>query len=403
MANVIDSQFIIRDSDIQNSTVFDDLHQYTIKSGYKSTTFLNSPSTSTYSKSYYSIKPGDTYSLKVINVGYLRYNPDKYGAYCSGCSKKYGKNHGDSHDVDIYDLEYRDSSGRLIKSEHNVGRLGNPGTTKFECGNDNTIKAYGNAKTSDGKIIKREHKDYTCCKSQNDDSKWCYTYDFDSNYAIRDGVKKKISDWNIKFKNTLEWKLQKYNCKKTYKFGKQEESCQEALTVSSINESLAAAQPISSSTKSNVNYSYQFGNCLSSAEMDKIKSSVIYAKGSGTKLYSATFGELLSDIYIYDDRFFFILYKYYMTNKNMLCNVLESEILNYVFKHPELLAVYRIQKGYLQYALNNMKTLNAKQILNIVKFDSQDEDTKKEIHEIKDNVSCFMNIECPIIGMTRRS
>lgn len=379
MANVIDSQFIIRDSDIQNSTVFDDLHQFTIKSGYKSTTFLNSPSTSTYSKSYdtigYSTKRVYD-SIYVEKVGTMTYNPDKYDGYCNKAgARKYGSGHGDSKDVDVYKLVH---DGNTHHEADNIGKNGAPSTSEFMCGNDSTVKPDSMAKYKD--IRSRYEYKWTCNGNQNHDCKKCKVANLGDPSTIARNVKSKIQDWGIKYEGSLNIS---------------------GSSISSINSSLRSLKPyheIQVPGKTNKTYSYQFGNCLSSAEMDKIKSSVVYAKGSGIKLYSATFGELLSDIYVYDDRFFFILYKYYMTNKNMLCNVLESEILNYVFKHPELLAVYRIQKGYLQYALNNMKTLNAKQILNVVKFDSQDEDTKKEIHEIKNNVSCFMNIECPIIG-----
>ena len=375
----ISSNFIVSDAVQSYEIIFDDIHQFQINDKYKKTPFLKAPTTSTYSKKIDTIKV-DKQSLTVEYSGHLTYNPNRWGAYCKGCSREHGTgiaSRAPGH-TDVYDLYHRDSTNKQLHYDHNIGRYGSD-NIEYECAENSDIVASGKASAGDGPILNRYHFNYTCCKRQHNRSNNCVVRNLHSPNNIAVGITNDIKAWNIKFKNEL-------NLNKS--------------SINALNKSLASAQPISLS-KVNVEYKYKFGNCLSTDEINKIKNSVVYAistENLKAKLYSATFGELTSDTYIYDDRFFYIIYKYYTTNINMLCDVLESEILNYILRHPELLAIYRIQKGYLKYALNNLKALNPKEVLNVVKFDSQDEQTKKEIHAISNNVSCFMNIECPIIG-----
>ena len=390
----LQSNFIIRDISQNSAVVFDDLHQYSLNKNYMNDKYLlEKPTTTTSQIDVPVIKSAENYkrlyhSIVVEKVGTMTYNPKEKGAYCKGCSRKYGSGHGDKYSVDVYKLIHRDENGKLLNEEDNIGKRNAPETPKFECGDAiKEISPDWMKKYDDNDSNRTSEKKYTCCKKQNNQSKWCIVHNFGDPKIIADNVKSKLREWGVKTELSID--------------------SISGSSIDSLNDSLKSLKPYReiqvapfSKIDGKNTYYYKFGNGLSAEEINMLKLSSTYAtkKQDAIKTYSATFGALTTNVSIYDDRFFYILYKYYMTNKNMLCDILESEILKYFIKHPELLAIYRIQKGYLQYALTKLTTLSPTSNLSVIQFDSQDKETKEKIHAVDNNISCFMNVETPIIG-----
>ena len=370
-------------------------------------------------------------TIELQKVGTMTLNPEERGWKCCGTLSRSvcrgDKKRGSSYSTTVYKLIHRNENGVIKHEEDNIGANGANYSDEHNWdGAKDSVEPESMRKYINGNIqyITRNE---TCTgnKFKYDVFKFKNLSNFD---VIIKNIKSKLSDWGIKTENTLDLyktpkikmpvKTNRKDCSKRDRFGQcttvyEEIEVNSSVTMDTINEALKLAKPYLESKESKQvqtapytkrgkdnTYYYKLGNALSKEDKDIILSSTTYATNSKdeTKYYSATFGALSSDVYIYDERFFYILHKYFTTNKKLLCDILESEILNYFLKHPELLTIYRIQKGYLKYALSKLHTLNPSQNLTVVQFDSQDEETKNKIHSIDGNTSCFMNIETPIIG-----
>lgn len=377
------SLFISRDitADNTNNIVFDDKHQFTLSSDYnKNKYLLEKPTVVNKTIKGPTIRPLNSYII-IEKIGTMVYNPNKNGGYCDKWGRrKYGSGHGDSHPVNVYKLIYKNGNG-TTKTEDNIGKKNAPNSGVFRCESSERDISPG-WMAGYAEVRSKWHYSYTCNKNEHPDCNNCIVANLGDGNTIANNVQSKMNEWGINYKLSENDKKKIIN------------------EVNSGKDKIEIQVSPFSERGSDNTYYYKFGNALTEEEQKLLLSSTIYSTNSKdkTKTYSATFGALTSDVYIYDDRFFYILYKYFMTNKNLLCDVFESEILNYFLKHPELLVIYRIQKGYLKYALSKLHTINPTQNLSVVQFDSQDEDTKNKIHAIENNTSCFMNIESPIIG-----
>jgi len=394
------SNFISSDIVQSNNIVFDDKHQFKLNEKYKDGKYLlDEPEIKTNEIEIPKIvdyKHYVSHSISVRLVGEMTLNPNKVGWDCCNwgfkkCNKD-GK--GSSFVTKVYRLVWSDAKGNIIKSKDNIGANGAPKAEYngvWDGAKDSVSPEWMKDYVKDS--VEYLTKDQTCNGSHFKYDAYIGKY-LDNPPTIKKNVLNEINNWNRDFKEkNVEFEI-------TPTETNINDSSIDSINKSLKNANLRVRVPPYTKINGKNTYYYTFGNGLDDDEIRKLKLSTTYAtnKENDIKLYSATFGALKHNTYIYDERFFYILHKYFTTNKNLLCDILESEILNYFLKHPELLAIYRIQKGYLTYALSKLQVLNPRQNLSVVQFDSQDEETKNKIHSIEGNTFCFMNIETPIIG-----
>jgi len=310
--------------------------------------------------------------------GYITYNPDKIGVYCKGafkCNCEIGGGIGKDKTSDIYLFKYIDSNGRE-QTVPNIGEKNAP-TGTFEAastrgGQITNKNKYEVSPSSTAKISpkcvdvpsKYEGASHGCCKHKCKDESalWKYT-----KYDDLNTIKKNILNLGINFENPNEIK----NCKK----------------IDDLDKAINSARPYYTTTTKQT-CEFKLGNALNQTQEDKIISSNAFT--GNNKWYSSSFGALASDVYVYDDRFYYLVYKYFDANYKKICDVLVSEIINFFYEHPELLIVYRIQKGYLSYLLTKIENINPSTNLTL-NFDGQKSKTVSKS-------ACVLNLECPLIG-----
>lgn len=313
--------------------------------------------------------------IKFVNVGKIYINEDNQGNYCSGCKKRTGGGHGSESFVKpYYKLKIGDKYFDLWEiTEEGYTQIdytsgdgwGDRTGVRFEDTVNNKKRAYSvnQGIASHPKFsIDRGSKGYTCCK-RNHNERYLSAIVYNNYKQVFQWIVDNPTKFNEKFGINFVFadKLEKRQQSRRYYTN----------TISAFNEDFKLARP---KLINKENVTYKLGNNISDSEKETIKKLGAYQKSgkngsNSTKNYFATFGQLANDIYKIDDRFYYILYSYLEINYVNMCKLLESEIYDALLSKPELLLPYRIQQGYLSYAVKKIGDGNI-----------------------------WMNMECPIIG-----
>jgi len=322
---------------------------------------------------------------KVELAGSITYNQNHRGKSCwDRCGKGLGhkacwhiinNNNGRSYTSNIYNFKYNGQIVYNICGNNDLWGEGENETNKFEWYGENLEAwSYNNVSNETKKHVKPEIK---FSHNQSVKREGCgngtYTFykgrRFDDPKTILENIKKLNLNW-------LNPNALNVNVK----------------SINDVNKALEKAGLYNNNSKSGNIY---IGNGFNNNKelINEIKNTTAYISNSEhDKWISATFAKTQHNIYMYDDRFYYILYRYFNENFKALSDVLETEILTHIYQNPELLLIYRIQKGYMNYAIKKLQDVNPEFNLSIVGMSGD----KSEI--IRNNISCFMNVENPLMG-----
>ena len=328
-------------------------------------------------QSYYTLT-NSTKNMSVENTGTIVYNVNRSGAYCGGrfnCNCKTGDNHGADMTVNTYKFVYYDVNGN--KKEYlNIGKENAPWTVEFEYGNGGRNQCNADVPSGDrnGEMSNPTYRSYTCCKHK----------------CTNESHNRKAKDWGNM--QTISQNIRSTNFPGLVASGLSTLSTR--TSQKSLNTALANIHSQIISTQKG---DYYFGNWLSEDEYKQLiqfKSYVCSKSQPQSKWYSATFGELMYDIYVYDDRFYYVIHKFFTTNADTLLDIFETEVLQQFYRHPELMMVYRCQQGYVKYMSN--KLVDQKQTSSVntgtLMGDTESSTTVEGL-----TTTC-MNIESPFTG-----
>ena len=324
---------------------------------------------------------------KVEFAGSITYNHNHRGKSCwdhcggnklkKACWHTIDDNGGQSYTSNIYNFKY---NGRIIYNICGNGDLWGEGekkNNKFEWYGENLEAwSYNNVSNETKNHVRPEIKhSYDESLKRSGCGNGTYSYykgrRFDDPKTILENIKKLNLNW---------LNPRALNCTPS--------------SIDELNKMLQNACLYSNSPKSGKIY---IGNGFNNDEqlINKIKNTTAYISNSkNDKWISATFAKTQHNVYVYDDRFYYILYRYFNENFKILSDILEAEILTHIYNNPELLLVYRIQKGYMNYAINKLQDVNPEFKLSVVGMSNGDD--KSEV--IQNNISCFMNVENPLMG-----
>lgn len=310
-------------------------------------------------------------NIEIRNIGTIIINDNNVGNYCGtwGITREHGRGHGSERkeypyyriyvdnksSIDLFDISASKDNFSYISGE---GWSDRPGFT-IKDNVKNTTQVISVKKCIDIKyIVDDGSRKFTCNgKSHNERN-----------------LTAKVP---VNLKNALQWM---YNNTKLFskligidfEFTEKIDIGNIPINLNSINAALKVLKPKMIVTKSGT---FNLGNNLSDKDKSTIINDYAYSCESKTvKNYSMIFEKLINPIYVYDDRFYYYITKYFENNYINLCKCLEYEIYDALLLRPDLLIPYRIQQGYLNYILNK-----------------------------RFNGNTWINMECPIIGTMMHS
>ena len=328
-------------------------------------------------QSYYTLI-NSTKNMSVEGTGSITYNVNRSGAYCGGrfdCQCKTGDGHGADMRVDTYKFVYYDVNGNR-KEYLNIGKENAPWTAEFEYGNGGRNQCNADVPSNDknGEMSNPTYRSYTCCKHG------CHN-----------------ESHNRKAKNWGDMQTISRNIRSTKFPGLVASGLSRLSTYTSRRSLNTALADIHSQIISTQKGDYYFGNWLSEDECKKLKNVKSYVCSKSqpqAKWYSATFGKMMYDVYVYDDRFYYIIHKFFTTNADTLLDIFETEVLQQFYRHPELMMVYRCQQGYVKYM--SSKLVEQKQTLSVNTSALMGE--QESSTTVEGLTTTYMNIESPFTG-----
>ena len=248
--------------------------------------------------------------------GYIIYNPDKIGVSCSACNCKNKGGIGTSVSSNIYSFEYYDNNNKK-QTINNIGENDAPtgtfeaaSTHEGQINNSNQYRVYSSTAVINPQCVnvpsRYDNASHKCCshRCKNESAIWTYT-----KYDDLSAIKNNILKLGINFENENEIR----NCN----------------DINNLNNAIRNAKPFYySTTQSRQTYEFKLGNSLNQTQINKIINSKAFT--GNNKWYSSTFGTLTNDVYLYDDRFYYLVYKYFDTNYKKICDKFVSEIIDYL-------------------------------------------------------------------------